>query len=228
MNLTKDRATRFILAFSGIVILSMLLISGWAWSQIPDDALVPVHWNISGEPDRYGSKFSGLFTLPLITTGLVILFSFLPYIDPKRANLARSRKAYLAAWAVILIFMLLVHGVVTLEVVGRNVNLISIISIGLGILLLIIGNYMGKIRSNYMFGIRTPWTLASELAWNKTHRLGGKLFVLVGILTILGALFTTGGLLLYIILGGVLGSTIVLSIYSYLIWKSDPKVNASM
>ncbi|MEM7028226.1 MAG: SdpI family protein [Chloroflexota bacterium] len=226
MNPIKDTAVSVVVGFSLIAILIMVAVSAWAWPQLPSDALVPVHWNIDGEPDRFGSKFSGLFTLPLITAGLTLIFIFLPYVDPKKNNLVRSQKAYLISWAVITIFMLLTHIVTTLNIVGRDVDVATTISIGLGVMFLIIGNYMGKIRRNFMFGIRTPWTLSSELAWNKTHRLGGKLFMLVGALVILSGIFVVGrGLVMYILLGGILGATVILFTYSYFIWKADPDVS---
>ena len=224
-NIQESHRLGSIMVFSGLILLVMFAIAVWAWPQLPADARVPVHWNINGEPDRYGSKFEALFVIPFISAGLVVLFTFIPRIDPRRAHLAQSRRAYLISWGVILIFMLLTHIVVTLNILGQEIDVVSFIGVGLGVLLLVLGNYMGKIRSNYMFGIRTPWTLSSELAWNKTHRLGGKLFVLAGVLTILGAILDNPTLTFGVMFGSIMVAAIVPIIYSYFVWKRDPQAN---
>ena len=90
----------------------------------------------------------------------------------------------------------------------------------MGILFIVIGNYLGKIRSNYMMGIRTPWTLSSDLAWDKTHRLGGKLFMLAGLLLLLSALFLPVTWWVYVMLGTLFPMLIVLFVYSYLVWRT--------
>jgi len=218
------KKNKTIFLFSGVVLLIMFAISFWAWPQIPAGQLVPIHWNINGEPDRYGSKFIGLFLLPLITAGTVLLFTIIPYIDPRRANIVQSRKAYFVTWGGTMLFLLVIHLAGTLNTLGQAIDIIVITSISVGILLVVIGNYMGKIRSNYMFGIRTPWTIDSELAWNKTHRLGGKLFMFIGLLTILSAVFLGDATPVIVMLGGLITITLILIVYSYLVWKNDPTV----
>lgn len=222
-NLINEEKTNMkpVLIFSGIILLIMFVISGWAWTQVPDNAQIPVHWGINGEPDRYGSKFEGLLLLPLISAGVVALLAFIPGIDPRRPNIARSQKAYTATWGAIMVFMLMIHVMAILSVMGRDINSTAVIAVGLGSLFMVTGNYLGKIRSNYMFGIRTPWTIDSELAWNKTHRLGGKLFMLLGVFTVLGSIIDQGGWLISTLIGGVLVVTVVLFVYSYIVWKQD-------
>ena len=85
---------------------------------------------------------------------------------------------------------------------------------------------MGKIRRNYMFGVRTPWTLASELSWNKTHRLSAKLFVLSGVLVILASLWSPVWAF-YVLMATILGTVGFAMIYSYVVWKSDPAVQTT-
>jgi uncharacterized membrane protein len=91
----------------------------------------------------------------------------------------------------------------------------------LGILFMAIGNYLGKVRSNFMFGIRTAWTLSSEISWNKTHRLGGWLFFITGLLVFLSGLWRNGELTFGLLFAGTLSSVILLFGYSYWVWKSD-------
>ncbi|MCB0026848.1 MAG: SdpI family protein, partial [Anaerolineales bacterium] len=111
--------------------------------------------------------------------GVVGLIAAIPFIEPRRSNLAMSRTAYVALWAVLLFYFLVLHVILVINalheagVVAFNLDVGRLVPISVGVLFVVIGNYLGKIRSNYMMGIRTPWTLASDLAWDKTHRLGG-------------------------------------------------------
>ncbi|MCB0144848.1 MAG: SdpI family protein, partial [Caldilineaceae bacterium] len=184
MNKKQVGGLSTMLIFSAVVIGIMFLIAAWAWMQLPADASIPVHWGINGEADRYGGKFEGLLMPPLITLGIVLLMAFIPRLDPRGENIVRSSAAYKAIWVVIMLFMLLIYGIALLAIFGWPLDIGRIVGGAVGILFIILGNYMGKIRSNYTMGIRTPWTLASELSWNKTHRLGGKLFVTLGTLTL--------------------------------------------
>ena len=81
---------------------------------------------------------------------------------------------------------------------------------------------MGKVRSNHIFGIRTPWTLSSEVSWNKTHRLGGKLFMLLGLLLIVTPVLLTETISFFVLISGTLAITVISFWYSYTTWKSDP------
>lgn len=209
--------------WSAVIIAIMVAVSGWAWTQVPAGTQVPIHWNAAGEPDNYGNKFMGIFLMPLVALGVVLLISLIPYIDPLRANIARSGKALRATLLGVLFFMLALHVATMLNVAGYDFNVGYVAAPTVGLMLIILGNYMGKIRRNYMFGVRTPWTLASELSWNKTHRFAGKLFVLAGILILLTALWNPAWAF-YALIGGVVTILVLTMVYSYWIWKNDPAV----
>ena len=183
---------------------------------------MPIHWNVQGEVDGYGSKFWGLLLLPLVNTAVVILFAALPRIEPRRENFIRSHKAYFSFWAVFLVFMLVLHIALIAATLGYAVPIDVVVPVMTGLIFVVLGNFMGKVRSNYLMGIRTPWTLTSDESWNKTHRLGGKLFMLVGGLTILAALFWTPEATFAIMIGGIFIMLAVLFGYSYYVWKNDP------
>ncbi len=229
MNKPEDNSAqnnadlRGVLIFSAIILALMFLISFWAWMQIPAGTQVPIHWNVQGEVDGYGSKFWGLLLQPLITTGIVLLFAAIPRLEPRRQNLLRSIKAYTRFWVAFIVFMLVLHLALVAATLGYGLQIGLIVPLMVGVLFVVIGNYMGKIRSNFMMGIRTPWTLSSELAWNKTHRLGGKLFMLTGAVTILAALFGSPEATFMIMMAGVFGIFLVAFPYSYIIWKNDPE-----
>lgn len=210
---------------SGAIVALMFLVSVWGWVQVPAEAQIPVHWGIDGTPDRYGGKFEGLMLMPLVALAVSVLLAAVPQIDPRKLNIAQSAKAYRVTWGGMLIFFFVLHLVLVAAAVGYDVSVGTIVPVGIGILFIVMGNYMGKIRSNYMFGIRTPWTLASDLAWNKTHRLGGKLFMGLG-LVMLTALwwpaFAFSMMMVWIVV-----MLVVLFIYSYYVWKSDPQARPS-
>ncbi len=208
---------------SGFAIFGMLLASWWAWHQIPDTQLIPVHYDLHGTPDRYGGKFEGLLVVPLIAVGLTLLFAVLPKIDPRAQNLVRSERAYAATWLAAIALIAATHFATVLQALGWQINVASVVSVGVGILLAIIGNYLGKVRSNFSFGIRTPWTLSSEHSWHKTHRLGGWLFFLLGISCTLAALAEADVLFLILTLAGTISISFLLIIYSYSAWKADPE-----
>lgn len=221
MNKEYTLNFRKVIIFSLLIIIVMLAISAYGWVKIPSGEQIPVHWGPSGEPDRYGGKAEGLLVTPGIGVFLTLLFTFLPRIDPRRANLAKSQKAYTAVWAGTLIMMLIIHSVVVAAALGSQINIGRVIPGAVGILFIVIGNYLPKTRSNFYMGIRTPWTLSSELSWQKTHRLGGRLFILMG-LFLMTSVFIQSELWVWVVIGSIMVLTIGLMVYSYGVWKNDP------
>ena len=214
--------TRSVVRWSAYIILVMLLFSAWAWMRLPEGAQMPVHWNAAGEIDRYGTKFEGLLLLPVISGLIAVTLAFIPLFEPRQGNLLRSAKPYVITCAATLLFMLCLHAAMILTALGKPVSVPRAIFAATGVLFIVIGNFFGKVRSNYFFGIRTPWTLSSELSWNKTHRLGGRLFMLFGLVVLLTGLLASEQAGLTVLLGGLVLVTIVVSVYSYQVWKSDP------
>lgn len=208
--------------FSAIMIALMVGLSAWAWRQLPADASIPVHWNAAGQVDRYGGKAEGLLLLPAVSIGIILIFRLIRSIDPLRANIERSGQAYRAVLSGTLFFMAVLHGGAVLAALGYPINIGLLTAPALGIMFIVIGNYLGKIRRNYMFGVRTPWTLTSELSWNKTHRITGKLFMASGLL-IIAASFWSSTLAFYTMMGSIFATVAFAMIYSYLVWKSDPE-----
>lgn len=211
---------------SVVVVLLMFGLSAWAWNQLPAGVSLPVHWNAAGEADRYGGKAEGLLLLPAVVIVVLVIFTVVRYLDPLRANIERSGPAYRAVLLGIVFFMAVLHTGAVLSALGYPINIGLLAAPAVGVMFIVMGNYMGKIRRNYMFGVRTPWTLASELSWNKTHRLTGKLFVVSGILTVLACLWSPVWAF-YVMIVTLLGTVGFAMIYSYQVWKRDPAIQSA-
>lgn len=183
---------------------------------------VPIHWNIYGEIDGYGSRLTGAFAIPGITLAAYIGMLITPRIDPKRANYAKFTGAYSAFVTVFVLFMLGLYATTILVAFGYDLNVGMITQIGVGLLLMVMGNYLTRVRHNYFFGIKTPWTLASEIVWRKTHRTGGILFVISGLL-IIASVVTSPEVRFAITVGSALGVSLVSMVYSYLVYRKLEK-----
>lgn len=210
MKNKKSIITMWVLAFiSPVMFLA-------AYSYLPES--VPIHWNAQGQVDNYGSKAMAafLFFLPLL---LALMFQFLPKIDPKKQNYVKFQKYYDIFAIFFIAFFVVVNGVMLTEILKPGTLSIGlVISIGVSLMLIVLGNMMGKIKHNYFMGIKTPWTLADPDVWNKTHRVGGIMWVVIGILALITSFISTV-IFSVILLVGALGSTVVLYILSYVWFK---------
>lgn len=216
---------RPMLITSAVVIGAMTVLGAWAWLQLPADARIPIHWGIDGEANGWADRTVGLFLIPALSVAMVALFWVIPRIEPRRANLERSARAYGAIWIGVI---LLLGGLQVLTVVSAlghtDVDVTRLVFAGTGVLFVVMGNYLPKVRPNYMVGIRTPWTLASDLAWTRTHRVGGRLFVIEGVVLFLLGLSGVDGSVLVAVLLVSIGLTIAITFaYSYFVWNSDPE-----
>jgi uncharacterized membrane protein len=209
----------------GAIVVGMFALSAWAWPQIPADAQVPIHWGPSGEIDGYGPKWLGLLGLPAVALGVVVLLSLIPRIEPRRENLARSAPAYIAICIAAVGFLAAIHVVAVMAALGNDVDVAAVALIGAGVMFAVIGNFLGKTRSNWFFGIRTPWTLSSEESWTRTHRLGGRMFLGLGLLVLLATVLLGSALALWVMLAALAIGVAILFVYSYLVWRDDPDRN---
>ena len=111
---------------------------------------------------------------------------------------------------------------------GVPVPISLVCCLTVGVLFVIIGNYLPKCRLNYTMGIRTPWTLSSEENWNKTHRLGGKLWVAAGLLIVVCGFFSlrgeAGGELAFVfMLIAVALASLIPVVYSLWLYQKEKK-----
>lgn len=180
---------------------------------------VPSHWNIDGQVDRTMGRLEAVLLLPGLMLGLWLLISILPRIDPRRASYSLFSDTYQRLMLMLLLFFALLH-VATLGVaMGWDVSAPRLITVGAGLLLALIGNELGRVRPNFFFGMRTPWTLASPEVWRQTHRVGGRVTFGVGLLIALAGALLPIQLAAYVVLVGVLGITVFSMGYSYMLWR---------
>lgn len=202
-----------------LILASMFIASVIAWPNAADR--VPVHWGLNGDVDRYGGKFEGLLLLPLIATGTYVLLLLLPRIDPGKANYPRFAGAYVVIRIATLLLFATIHTLIIGAAIGADVAMDRILPVAMGVLFVVIGLVMGKVRPNWFVGIRTPWTLSSRRSWVRTHRLGGWLFIGIGLVAIASVGFPPSWLPPTLVALGI-GGAIAMCGYSYLEWRKDP------
>jgi len=216
------------LIFSVICVLGLTGLSLAMWLNLPEQAQYPIHWNTAGEADGFAGRNAVLGVLMIIPATLIFttaMLYFIPKIEPLRQNFEQSRSAYNIVWSVIVCFLTIV-GIAIAMMYQPNAKFsiadpLRWMAGWQSLLFMIIGNVMGKVRQNFMFGIRTPWTLSSDLSWEKTHRIGGRLFVLAGVIGLLLTLFVPM-IAFPVVITSLLSVVAFTFVYSYRVWKGDP------
>ncbi len=200
-------------------IAAMFAAAAACWSRVPDR--MPVHWNLHGEADGFGGKFAGLLLLPIVSLAVYGLLLLVPRFDPGRANYQTFAGAYKAIRFSISLFLSAIYAATVFVALGYRVNINTMVGMALGLLFVVLGNVMGKIRPNWFVGVRTPWTLSSKKSWTKTHRLAGWLFIAMGLLAAAWGLLQSAWMFgLMLAFDG--GCVLAIVVYSYLVYRNDP------
>lgn len=188
---------------------------------LPAETQIAVHWNMNGEVDRYGSLIEGLLFQPAIMLFILALIQSLKYFEPRSENLAESKvaKEWIALTAVTLMAIILFGSIATSF--GYDVPMMKVIVVSIMCMLIVIGNFLSKTKANFFIGIRTPWTLSNDVIWLKTHRLGGRLFILAGIIGLSLTLFVETTQLSYLIIFLVIPAALIPCFYSWYLWRHD-------
>ena len=170
-----------IIIITTLITILPLFVGLILWNRLPDT--VATHWDFNGEANGWSSKAFAVLGLPSFLTVVHLFTVGVTLNDPKKKNIHRKMLA-LVFW-IIPVVSLIVNGMVFLTALQIEVNVSIAVSALVGIIFIIIGNYLPKLQQNYTAGIKLPWTLNSTENWNRTHRLGGKTFIISGILLIL-------------------------------------------
>lgn len=155
------------------------------WDRLPDK--LPTHWNFSGEIDSWSSKPFAIFFIPLFMLAMHLICTVSTSIDPKNQGV-NSKIFTLVLW-VCPVLSLLCMTATYAAALGYDVRVEFIIPLFMGVIFLIIGNYLPKCKQNYTIGIKIPWTLNDEENWSKTHRFAGLVWTACALVVIIGAFF---------------------------------------
>jgi uncharacterized membrane protein len=218
--------------FQTLLVIMLALIPvgylSYIYPSLPET--VPTHFDLSGNADAYGAKYTIWFPILLISAiiiGMHFLFKILPKIDPKKS--ANQSPAMLGKLSVFLaVFMALIEISIIQATAGNTAILNKTLIPALGLLFAFIGNYMYSVKPNYFVGLRVPWTLENEDNWRKTHQYMSKFWVAGGLLILVIGLFTnlaTGLVIMFCIL---LVITVLPVIYSYKLFKQKDTTNENL
>lgn len=196
---------------TSIICLIPFFISIIFYKSLPDQ--VATHFDANGVPDGYSSKMFAAFGLPAFMLILNVIVNFFLDNDPKKAN-ASKRIKIIGKWTVPILSVIMQSSIIAYAV-GIKINISMYVSIGLGILIMIIGNYLPKCKQNYTVGIKTPWTLNNEEVWNKTHKISGYLWVIGGFIITISSFIGFESIMLVVLII----IAFVPIVYSYILYK---------
>lgn len=199
------------------IALFSFIVGIYFYPQMPEE--IASHWNAQGQADGYMSKFWGLFLMPIIIFGLDLLFVAILKTDPLKENIEKSRKYYDGFIILFSVFMLFIYLWTIMWNTGIKINPNAIFPIGFGILFYYLGILCENVKRNWFIGIKTPWTLSSDKVWEKTHKVGGKLFKIAGIIAFAGALFQNYAFL-FILVPAIFVAVYTI-FYSYFEYKKE-------
>ncbi len=200
-----------------IVIVVSFGIGFYFYPQMPDT--VASHWGSSGQVNGYMSKFWGLFLMPIISLLIFLLLVFIPKIDPFKENVEKFRKYFDTFIVIIITFFLYIYLLTIFWNLGIRFDMFLAILPAIAVMFYYAGVLIGKSKRNWFIGIRTPWTLSSDRVWDKTHRIGGILFKISGLLTILGVFFESYAI--WFMLVPIMFTVFYTTIYSYIEYKKE-------
>lgn len=207
--------------YPAVLVAVSLVVSIIAFGHLPDP--MPIHWDIHGRVNGYGSRWVGAFLNPLIMLGIAVAIPILPKIDPRGRNYEKFGKSYLTMMNAVITLAFLIHIFALGSALGLNVPIERLVPATLGLLFIVIGNVLPRVRPNWMMGIRTPWTLSSDRVWERTHRVGGYLMTGLGVLLVLAATLAPSAATFILILGGVVIVVLGTVIYSYVVWRQEKR-----
>jgi uncharacterized membrane protein len=208
--MTTVRTNMICLLFIAITIA----VAAYLYPSLPEQ--IPTHWNFEGEVDDYTPKPWGVLVMPLAAVFIFLIMKLIPIISPKGFRTDQFTGVVNIFTVTLVGFMSVVALLVLLAASGRDVHMNEMIFAGIGVLFIVLGNYLGKVRKNFFIGIRTPWTLASDEVWSRTHRLGGWIFVLIGFFMFLNAFFRFPERWL---IGIIVFVALVPVLYSYVLYR---------
>jgi len=198
-----------------VIFIALIAFTLFYYQAVPD--LMASHWNVQGEVDGYMPKLAVLIMSPAFILLMTILSVGIVKMDPLYKNIQKFVGYFYGLMIIMSIFFTVIHLYVILWALGNQLNIIYFISPLFGLLFFYIALLLEKSERNWSIGIKTPWTLSSDVIWNKTHKLGAKLYIVSGILCLTGFFFPD--LAFYFVLAPIIIFSIFLFFYSYFLSK---------
>lgn len=198
-----------------LIVIAAFLISIYFYPMLPEK--MPTHWNFKGEIDGYSGRLTGAFLMPVINLIMYVLFIFMPILDPKKENYKLFEGTYKYFRYLFHLFFLGIHIMIIFAALGYKVNTSRLTIFGISLLFALMGKVMGRVKHNYFVGIRTPWTLANEEVWTKTHMLAAKLWIVGGLMGMIVSVLNIKSILALAAI--LLLPSLIPVVYSYFIFK---------
>jgi len=199
--------------------LFSIILASWGYSVLPQT--VASHWNAAGEANGFSGKETS-FLFPVLAVIIVILFNWLPKYDPLAHNIEKFGAEWQIFKVVMLVFFVYLQALFLAYNLGFAFNFTQLLAPAFAALFYAAGVMLAKAKRNYFIGIRTPWTLASDLVWDKTHSIGAKLFKAVAVAFLVVGLLLPA-MAIWVLLGLLLGVVLYLMYFSYSEWKKEKK-----
>lgn len=211
----KTELSLLAIVFSPFIYLTII------WQSLPEK--VPVHWSINGEIDRYGSKLELILVTALLPLLPYLIFTFASKIDPK-GKLAKMGNKLQTIKILMVVLMTILSFFIINSAKNQAITNINYLVLFIGILFIVLGNYFKTIKANYFIGIRTPWTLESDTIWKETHKLGGIMWFIGGLVLIISSFVFSEKIntIFMLIVTGII--SIIPIIYSYILFKKQQKI----
>jgi len=199
---------------AAVVILVTLVGTIVAYPQLPN--VVPIHWDAHGHVNGWGPKWSLFLYGPGLILGIVLLFSALPWLSPKKFEVDSFRATYLYIMMVIVALLAYCQLLILISSLGFAIDVSRALEGGVCLLIALLGNVLGKVRRNFYVGVRTPWTIANEQVWNATHRFAARTFFAGGLLGVIAVILRAP---FWLPLTAILIAALVPVIYSLIFYK---------
>lgn len=204
-----------------IVFLLTLVTGIVAYNNADSASQIATHWDSEGNPDGYSGPLVAFFMMPFIQTIMLAIFSSLKILEPRAANLEKSKKAVNAVVNAVTVLLFVVQAIIIDQAFEFGLLGTNVIFAGVGVILMVMGNYFGKLKSSFFIGIRTPWTLSSETVWQKTHRVGGKLFFVAGAIIAVAPFILTQDMMGPVLVSVIVPTALIPIIYSWYLWRKE-------
>ena len=216
------RKNKMQLILSSVIILLPIIAGLIFWNKMPES--MSVHWGMNGEPDGWGSKILFVFLVPVFLLAIHWFTVFLTAKDPK--NKEQNEKVFRIVLWIIPMISLVVNGMLYAVALGSGISIDVVVRILLGLVFVILGNYMPKCSQNHTIGVRVTWALRNKENWNRTHRFAGRLWVTGGVL-MLATVFVPVEEFMYVVLAIVLLLSFAPMLYSYLYYRKQLKAGTA-